>query len=152
MNDLNKNTIFNSPYFLVVVIMFMIKFVLPKKENVSDSSPFSGTQAINDPATAGNSIGQTNTVGMVEKLVDVCAEKLIGMNVFVYPEVINRLANLSCNDLKYACIYWNSKYMSIEGNNFYQQILGEWGSDSTYMYVNYLPALNKFKSCNLTNT
>jgi hypothetical protein len=81
----------------------------------------------------------------VRNLVDLIWEKLNGPNVMVYPDVVNRLANLSLSDLKKACLYYGDKYKAAAGNkNFYQFIASEWNAGGFYgVYKPALAALKK---------
>lgn len=76
----------------------------------------------------------------VRNLVDEIYKYLGGATFLYYPDVVNKLANLSITDLKQACQYWGIKYRAGEGNkNFYQFISAEdW---SGY----YQPALGALK-------
>lgn len=75
----------------------------------------------------------------VRNLVDEIHGYLAGATFLYYPDVVNKLANLSIDDLKQACNYWGLKYRDGEGKNFYEFIKSEdW---SGY----YKPALGALK-------
>ncbi len=97
----------------------------------------SANVALND--TAGAKYQAPNTDAQIRNLIDLIFDKLQGSNVYVYPEVVNRLANLSVPDLRKAAGYWGEKYAQGEGQNLYQFINSEWHAGK------YNPALGALK-------
>jgi hypothetical protein len=70
---------------------------------------------------------QTATVGVDPRpLVDEIASSIIGYNFQYYPEVVNRLADLSPTELQVAYNYWNQKYKPSAGGSLTQTISDEW--------------------------
>lgn len=90
--------------------------------------------------TAGNSFYANKYPKLIMNLIDLIYEKLAGYNMNVYPEVVNKLANLSVADLKLCAAYWGEKYAGGEEQNLYNFINGEWHNG---MYKPALGALKK---------
>jgi hypothetical protein len=68
------------------------------------------------------------TIGVDPRpLVDEIASSVIGYNLFYYPEIVNRLADLSPTELTVAYNYWNQKYKGSAGGSITQTLKGEWG-------------------------
>lgn len=97
----------------------------------------SGNVALND--TAGSTYQAPNSDTKIMNLIDLIYDKLQGSNLYVYPEVVNRLANMTVPDLKKAAGYWGSKYAQGEAVNLYQFINNEWHAGK------YNPALGALK-------
>ncbi len=101
-------------------------------------------------SSSGSNVALNNTAGAnyistkypkgIVNLIDLIHEKLSGANLYVYPEVVNRLANLTVPDLKLAAGYWGEKYKDGESKNLYQFINAEWHDG---MYNPALGALKK---------
>jgi hypothetical protein len=95
---------------------------------------------------AGDSGGQVIVRGKVIShdivtLIDLINVKLQGYNAFAYPEIINRLANLSKGQLWNAIIYHKDKY----GSGLYDMINSETTGNNWIDGYLYAPALNKIK-------
>jgi hypothetical protein len=91
-------------------------------------------------STGGATYQAPNSDQQIRNLIDLIFEKLAGANLYVYPEVVNRLANFTVADLKKAAAYWKSKYATGTGKNLYQFINAEWHDG---MYAPALGALKK---------
>lgn len=91
--------------------------------------------------TAGGSYDSTNSKTEVKKLVDLIYEKLEGVNFYMYPNVVNRLAKLNVDELKIAAYHWYNAYRTSVGMDFFDFIANEWGA-SDWMSSKYAPALN----------
>lgn len=108
---------------------------LPWDKKPSNASAGGKFEATKPPAKTPQAPKQS-----VRNLVDEIYGYLQGATLLYYPDVVNKLANLSIDDLKQACNYWGLKYREGEGGkNFYQFLSQEdW---SGY----YKPALGALK-------
>ncbi len=75
----------------------------------------------------------------IMNLIDLIYEKLSGYNLYIYPEVVNKIANLDLAQLRQAAAYWGEKYAPGEGKNLYQFLDAEWHNGT------YKPALGALK-------
>lgn len=91
--------------------------------------------------TAGGSYDKPNTKNEIKALVDLIYEKLEGVNFYMYPDVVNRLAKLSVEECKIAAYHYYNTYRKSVGKDFFDFIAGEWGSND-WMSSKYAPALN----------
>lgn len=83
-----------------------------------------------DPDSAG-----TNSMQSIVKLADMIYSKTSGPNLIVYPEWVNRIANLSDSEILSLNAYWMDRYTpSLLGH-----LNGEW--DGGY----YAPAINRLQ-------
>jgi hypothetical protein len=90
--------------------------------------------------TSGTSGGTSNVGKPWRPIVDKIYEKLNGANVMMYPEIVNKLAHIPKQQVKYAAYYWNSTYMSGAKKSLYYFIANEWGSND-WLSGHYAPAL-----------
>lgn len=94
-----------------------------------------------EPVKADGTVKPTAPKQSVRNLVDEIYKYLGGATFLYYPDVVNKLANLSMTDLKQACAYWGLKYRAGEGDkNFYQFLSSE---DWSGYYAPALGALKK---------
>jgi hypothetical protein len=152
-NDQISN-FYNKYRFIINVILFgIVVYILYKlyQKIFDKNNTTSGVIGQLTGNSSGSNIALNETAGgtfqsgskyptAVIKLVDLIYEKCSGYNLYVYPEVVNRLANLSVTDLKNAAHYWGDKYKNGEGKNLYQFIDAEWHNG---MYKPALGALKK---------
>jgi hypothetical protein len=121
-----------------------------KKTVGADSpSPYNGNNPFNNDAnivapTNGELAGDPNSEGKnnrdkIESLIDTIFVKLNGMNMRVYPEYVNRIANLSKNETWWSLLHWMEKYKPINGESLYEFIQNETGDHV------YSPALSHIK-------
>lgn len=80
-----------------------------------------------------------NTLRDPRPLIDQIYEKIEGYNLYYYPEVINKLANLNQEEMAIAVNYYNSEYKYVTGESLYEFIDGEWHAGM------YDPALEKLE-------
>lgn len=103
---------------------------------------FGSSEVQYDDDVAGNPDGAgKNTLPMIKKLNDQIFTYLSGTNLLMYPEIVNRLANLSKYELKVAVWDWRQRKMAQAGSNLYNFIWWELSSRSWYS-----PALNYLES------
>lgn len=81
----------------------------------------------------------------IQNLVDEIHVKLMGYNAYSYPEVINRIANLTQSEVWNCITYWNSKYKSATGFTLYHFINDEWTGNNWIDGYLYEPALSKIE-------
>ena len=113
---------------------------------------FGSAQITNDPFTAGGQQGQGNTDLQIKNLVDRIVEATNSSANYVgyyYPEVINRLANLSQNDLYKAVNYYNSRHKATQTTSLYDLISNEWAYNWDFTHM-YQPAIDALERYNLT--
>ena len=133
-----------------MIAIGFIAYLIYKKKNPSAQQGLFNTVPVDSNALAGNYIGQVNTDQQLMQWVEECVELLVGMNVVIYPEVVNRCTNFSRNDLLRALNYYNNKYKSQYGT-MYSLIEGEWDMNWDFSGGRYDPALAKFRSYGLQN-
>lgn len=78
-------------------------------------------------------------------MVDEIAQEVIGYNYSYEPDIINRLTELSPDELKISYNYWNSKYRTSAGGTLTQALEGEWASATPWSESYYAPAINYLK-------
>lgn len=113
---------------------------------------FGSLTITNDPFTAGNIQGQNATDLQIKNLVDRIVEATNSSANYVgyyYPEVINRLANLSQSDLYKAVNYYNSRHKSTQGTSLHGLISGEWAYNWDFSHM-YQPAIDILERYGLT--
>jgi len=147
-------------WFLILALGFvLLKWLIGKVMDIF-KGPSTGTGHVSwwtwltgnyavDPNAAGGNYqppnsGATSTLASIRALVDQIENLLGGYTFLYYPDVVNRLANLSTTDLKKAAYYWDQKYKTGHGSGLYKFIYAEdW---SGY----YKPALGALKKANIT--
>lgn len=89
--------------------------------------------------------GQTQTIntGAVTQLIDTIHEKLMGANLYVYPEVVNKLTKLNTQELKFAYAYFNKVYTPAYDESLTQFLKNEMSS------YKYAPAIGVLEKNNL---
>jgi hypothetical protein len=112
--------------------------------NRAPSIPDSATNPIESATTIGTPPSSTTSFRDPRPLVNQIYENLDGMNLFQYPEIVNKLANLSVEELTYAYDYFNEEYGGVTGKTLYEFIEAEWGEGV------YDPALERLERHNLT--
>lgn len=113
---------------------------------------FGSSTITNDPFTAGGMQGQGSTDLQIKNLVDRIVEATNSSANYVgyyYPEVINRLANLSQSDLYKAVNYYNSRHKATQGTSLYDLISSEWAYNWDFSHM-YQPAISILERYNLT--
>ncbi len=106
-----------------------------------------------DPFTAGGQQGTNATDLQIKNLVDRIVEATNSPENYVgyyYPEVVNRLGNLSKTDLYKSVNYYNSKHKATQGVSLYDLISGEWAYNWDFSHM-YQPAINILEKYGLTN-
>lgn len=88
------------------------------------------------------STGQETKINTNEviQLIDAIHDKLSGANMFIYPEIVNKLAKLSTKELKFAYAYFNKIYTPIYNESLTQFLKNEM---SSYKYAPAISALEK---------
>lgn len=80
----------------------------------------------------------------VKPLIDLIYDKIKGVNVFYYPEVVNKLADLADGYLITGYNYWNAKYANaMEGDTLTQALKNELHAGA------YDPAIGRLESMGL---
>ena len=161
--DATKNTDLTQLLLVVLSAFFLFKIAKKALPSSTNAEGFGEQTVDNDSSTAGNTTTQNETKSQLRAWIDDVVEHLNGTNWFgAYPEIVNRGANLSKNELVFAISYYNQHYKNtIEGQpKFYDFINDEWDSDpwtalfAPAMLVDdgmYSPLLNKLIHYNLKN-
>lgn len=150
--------ILSGAFLVIGVIRFgkrILAFLGLNKDAVAGQSGFDGTtlgSAINSlSGDYSGTSGSPNTTSNSESkpwrpIVDSIYEHLQGANLIVYPEIVNKLAHLSKEHVRYAVYYWKDRYKSGVGKSLYNFIKDEWGAES-FLGIggDYEPALGAIR-------
>ena len=134
---------------IVTTIVIAVILYKKKKDSESVNSALSGFNSM--PSLSGSTqIGDmpssvTSGIRDPRPLINQIYESLDGFNLMVYPEIVNKLANLSIEELTIAYDYFNEEFGGITGETLYEFIKDEAGS-GTY----YAEALERLERHSLT--
>jgi len=122
--------------FAFFILKWLIKKVIEVFKGPSDGTghnslwtQLTGNYVVNPNAAGGSyvppSAGQVDPLVKIRALVDQIENLLGGTTFLYYPDVVNRLANLSEYDLRRAAYYWDQKYKSGHGGGLYSFLVSE---------------------------
>jgi len=150
-----KNTDLTQLFLVALIAFFGFKLYKKIAPTSSGAQGFGDQNVSDDNSLAGNSTTQNETKAQLKAWIDDVVTNLNGVNWFgAYPEIVNRGANMSKNELIYALNYYNAHYKNTIGGNpkFYDFINDEWASVGVpYMSSYYDPLLNHLTALNLRN-
>lgn len=152
---------------IVVTIVIVILFIKKRKEaeevgklldqynQSSDLSHLLNGYAGNTSSGGGSTSSSSGTGGAVttqggvtlrdpRPLVDQIYDKLMGTNLMVYPEIVNKITNLTKDECIVASNYFHEEYGATTGESLYEFIDDEWDAGQ------YSPALEKLERYGLT--